>query len=298
MGATHNSTRAMGGRVGDAIPDDVRNALRDMAKGPNQVDFGAPGLERRLPGMLQLAPQKLATAVARMNRRRLDQTRTTLSNALEIAVTDHSDSLTPDEILRIVERADALLHVIHARYRELDQLDEAERESAKLRAREEDRQRAHRKKKAEKKARQSVKRPIDTRKPVRGRRRKASSEPRQQSAQAPRRSVHSISRLYANLDHLKLRALQMDADQRRDIRQRVLAELQEHRRQAHTFVRQDSTLDVKANAVLAVLSDNRSDVARSWSAPSASPAPLKSRQMIYRARGRVVSGGLPGLGRR
>lgn len=299
MGAPHKSTRAMGSRVGDAIPDDVRNALRDLAKGSEQVNVVAPEQKRRLPGMLQLEPQKLATAVARMNRRRVDQTRTTLSNALEIAVTEHGDSLTPGEILGIVKRVDALLDVIQARYQELERLEEAELESAKLRARKEVRQRARQKKKAEERAGQAVSSRTGTRKHLsQGRPHKARSEPRQRSAQAPRRSAYSISRLYANLNHLKLQALQMDADQRREIRQRVLAELHEHRRQAHTFVRPDSALEVKANAVLAVLSDNRSDVARSWSVPSESPAPLKSHQMIYRARGRVVSGGLPGLGRR
>ncbi len=286
---------AMVTRVGDAVPDDVLYALQDIAQGSRKPDVTVPARERRLPGMLTLEPQKLATAAARMNRRRLDQTRTTLHNALELAVAEHGDSLTADEILDIVRRADSLLDILLARERELEQLEREKERTAELQARRDERQRAKQKKAAKKKSTRDMR---GARRAGRERRVKIELASPRMSPPQPRMPGKTVSQLYAQLDHLKLQVRPMDATQKNALRRQIAAELEKERTGGRTFVRPDSTLKIKANAVLAVLDDGNPSTTKTWKSPSAAPAPLRSRQMIYRGRGRVVSGGLPGLGRR
>lgn len=289
----------MARRIEDAIPDDVRSALRDIAQGDENDDGVSTHVpERRLPGMLTLELEKFTIAVACMNRRRVDQARTTLRNALELAVLEHGDRLSPEHILDIVARADSMLDVLLAREAELERLELAEQRTAELQAQQRERQRAS-KKKAAKAARKGLGQPRATGRSKQKRQTAARSESSRQPAPQPRTSRPSISRLYSRLDDLSLQARHMSASQKESLRRQVRAELAEQKKRGVAFLRTDSvSIESKAAAVLAMLGDNRAPTAKSWKLPAGSPAPLSSRQMIYRARGRVVSGGLPGLGRR
>ncbi|MFI8778074.1 hypothetical protein ACIGH6_13440 [Brachybacterium paraconglomeratum] len=302
MGANRSGGDALASRIGDALPDDVRTALHNMARDDGSDAVAARAPERRLPGMLTLEPEKFAAAVERMNRRRVDQARTTLRNALEIAVLDHGDRLSPDEILDIVARADALLDVLLARETELERLELAQRQATELAAKQQERQRQRQrasKKNAAKAGRRAQRQPTAARRSKQKRQTGDRAESRQQSNLQSRTSSNSISRLYSRLDDLSLQARHMSASQKATLRRQIRAELAEKKKSGVAHLRTGSvSLEGKAAAVLAMLNDNLDSGARSWKTPSGGPAPLSARQMIYRARGRVVSGGLPGLGRR
>lgn len=300
MGAKRSGGGAMASRIGAAIPDNVRNALRNIAREDANDAFAARTPERRLPGMLTLQPESLATAAVRMDRRRLDQARTTLRNALDLTVLDHGDRLSPDEMLDIVARADALLDVLLVREAELERLELAEQRAAELQTKQKEHQRRRASKKnAASPARRAQGQPSTTKRSKQNRQTGARSKSSQQSKLQPRTSSNSISRLYTRLDDLSLQARHMSASQKAALRRQVRAELEAKKKSGVALLRTGSvSLESKAAAVLAMLSDNLDSGARSWKTPSGGPAPLSSRQMIYRARGRVVSGGLPGLGRR
>lgn len=280
----------MASRVGDSIPADVRSSLLALSRANN--DAGAPPVPwDQLPGMLRLDPQSFALAVSRMKKSRVDQARTTLKNALERAMEEQGDRLTPHEILDIVARADALLDVLVARREELELIAQGRFERER-REKEVERQRLAKKAERDRSARTRAR-------PERARKTPASAEvsTRRWEPGEPRKKV-SIPRLYAGLDHLKLQARYMDLGAKQKLRREIRAELEDHRHQARSYVRPDDTLELKAREVLAVLGDERALASKARTPAPLEPAPLKARSTIYPARGLTVSGGLPSLGRR
>ena len=279
----------MASRIGDAIPVEVRRALMTMGTESRPEEHVASVFER-LPGMLRLDPDSFATTVSRMKRSRVDQARLTLKNALEIALREHGDSLTPQEILEIVARADALLDVLIARREELDEL--ARKKLAEDAQREQERERQRLAKKTDRdRARRA--------RPERPRQPQASdTEPRPGPVPHETRKRISIARLYARLDHLKLQARYMDAPTKQKLCHAIRAELEFHRQHELSYVRPDNSLRLKAREVLAVLGDEQALMSKARTPSPLEPAPLKARPTIYPARGLTVSGGLPSLGRR
>ncbi|MGP5414914.1 hypothetical protein [Brachybacterium paraconglomeratum] len=282
---------SMASSVGDSIPAEVRSALLGISRANDDREAPPSHLDK-LPGMLRLDPRSFARAVSRMKKSRVDQARTTLKNALERAVEEHGDRLTPHEILDIVARADALLDVLVARREELELIAQNERIENERRQKEAERQRLATKAVRERSARTRPR-------PERARKTPAPAEVifRRGKPAEPRRKV-SIPRLYAGLDHLKLQARYMDLGTKQKLRQEIRAELEDHRHQARSYVRPDDSLELKAREVLAVLGDERALASKARTPSPLEPAHLRARTTIYPARGRTVSGGLPSLGRR
>lgn len=281
----------MASRVGDSIPADVRSNLLALSRADN--DAGASSVPwDQLPGMLRLDPQSFARAVSRMKKSSVDQARTTLKNALERAMEEHGDRLSPTEILDIVARANALLDVLIARREEFELKAQRERVENETRKKELERQRLA--KEAERDRTSRTRPPLS-----RARKTPALTEvsTHREKPAEPRKKV-SIPRLYAGLDHLKFQARYMDSATKQELRQEIRAELKRHRRQTRSYVRPDDTLELKAREVLAVLGDERALASKARTPAPLKPAPLKARSTIYPARGLTVSGGLPSLGRR
>lgn len=289
MKLSNSECGSMASRIGDSIPDDVRRTLLAMSSADNDKE-PLPRVFDQLPGMLRLDPHSFALTVSRMKKSRVDQARATLKNALERAVEEYGDGLTPTEILDIVAQANALLDVLIARCEELDLIARTEQIEYARRKKEVERQRLARKTERERSARTRPKRAQKT---------LASAEERRYRSEPaePRKRI-SIGKLYAKLDHLKLQARYMDAPTKQKLRQAIRVELKRHRQQAQSYVRPDDSLRLKAREVLAVLGDERALASKARTPSPLEPAPLKARSMIYPARGLTVSGGLPSLGRR
>lgn len=279
----------MASRIGDAIPDEVRRALLALGTESRPEEHAASVFER-LPGILRLDPDSFASTVSRMNGSRVDQARLTLKNALEIAVREHGDSLTPQEVLKIVARADALVDVLIARRERLDVLTRKKQVEDARREQERERQRLANTADRDRARRARPKRP---RKPP-----SSDTETRPGPVPHEPRKRVSIARLYARLDHLKLQARYMDAPTKQKLCQAIRAELELHRQHELSYVRPDSSLRLKAREVLAVLGDEQALASKARTPSPLEPAPLKARTTIYPARGLTVSGGLPSLGRR
>lgn len=282
---------SMASRVGDSIPADVRRDLLALSRANDYGKTPTSHLDK-LPGMLRLDPGSFSRAVSRMKKSRVDQARTTLKNALERAVDEHGDSLTPHEILDIVARADALLDVLVARREELELIAQDERIENERRSRELKRKRLAKEAERERAVRTRPRSERPGKKPA-----SAEVNTRRLVPAEPRKKV-SIPRLYAGLDHLKLQARYMDSATKQRLRQEIRAELEDHRHQARSYVRPDDSLELKAREVLAVLGDERALASKARTPSPLEPARLRARPTIYPARGRTVSGGLPSLGRR
>ena len=289
MKANGSEDGSMASRIGDAIPDEVRRTLLAMSA-ESKPEVSAASLFERLPGMLRLDPESFTSTVARMNRSRVDQARTTLKNALELAIGEHGDSLTPEEVLEIVARADALLDVLIARREELDVIAHKEQMENARREQERERQRLARKADRDRARRTGPKR---ARKPP-----ASDKEHRPRPIPTEPWTRISIAKLYARLDQLKFQARYMDTATKQKLRQEIRAALEHHQRQARSYVRPDDSLRLKAREVLAVLGDEQALASKARSPAPLEPAPLKPRSTIYPARGLTVSGGLPSLGRR
>lgn len=279
----------MASRIGDAIPDEVRRTLLAMSV-ESKPEVPAASLFERLPGMLRLDPRSFTSTVARMNMSRVDQARTTLKNALELAIGEHGDSLTPEEVLEIVSRADALLDVLITRREELDMIARQEQVENERRKQERERQRLARKADRDRAKRTG---PQRARKPPES----DKEQPTRPIPTEPRTRI-SIAKLYARLDQLRFQARYMDAATEQKLRQEIRAALEHHRLQERSYVRPDDSLRLKASEVLAVLGDERALASKARTPATLEPAPLKARSTIYPARGLTVSGGLPSLGRR
>lgn len=289
MKANGSEDGSMASRIGDAIPDEVRRTLLAMSA-ESKPEVSAASLFERLPGMLRLDPESFTSTVARMNRSRVDQARTTLKNALELAVGEHGDSLTPEEVLEIVFQADVLLDVLITRREELDTIARQEQVENERRKQERERQRLARKTDRDRAKRT---RPQRARKPPES----DEEHPTRPIPTEPRTRI-SISKLYARLDQLKFQARYIDAATKQKLRQEIRAALEHHRRQERSYVRPDDSLRLKAREVLAVLGDERALASKARTPAPLEPAPLKARSTIYPARGLTVSGGLPSLGKR
>lgn len=289
MNSRYADQGSLASRIGDSVPDDVRSTLLSLGREGNEATARA-GWKGQLPGMLHLDPEHFAVTVSRMNQRRVDEARKTLSNALERTMEEFGDSLDPSDILNLVARANALLDVLIARNKQLELVTRMEQREASRRKKRQVLQRSSETGKGERPASfptesTRFQRPAS----------KQSSNRRQPIQQ--RRRV-SVAKLHAGLDHFKLQVRYMDPTEKEDLRRKIFAELEHHKERAKSFVRPDPTREIQALELLAVLGDRWALAERKRRQFPLEPAPLDARSMIYRAHGRTVSGGLPSLGRR